>query len=62
MPNLKADAIAISERMGRDDAIKALIAASREMLIVWEGVAHPTLAYREGSPAWRIRCALEDLS
>jgi hypothetical protein len=35
-----------------------LLAAARDMLVVWEGVAHPALAYRDGSPAARLRAAI----
>lgn len=32
-----------------------LLDAARDMLTVWDGVAHPSLAYPEGSPAARLR-------
>lgn len=58
MADIRKDSELIAERMGGDDALRALITASRDMLTVWEGVAHPSLAYRPGSPAARIRAAL----
>jgi len=39
-------------------AAPELLAAARDMLVVWEGVAHPALAYRDGSPAARLRAAI----
>ena len=38
-----------------------LAAAARDMLVVWEGAAHPTLAYRKGSPAQILRDLLATL-
>jgi hypothetical protein len=61
MVDIKRDAELIAERMGGDDALRALTAASRDMLKVWEGVAHRELAYRPGSPAARIKNALRAL-
>jgi len=37
------------------DVITEMLAAARDMLVVWDGVAHPALAYPEGSPAARLR-------
>ena len=34
---------------------QGLLAAARDMLVVWEGTAHPDLAYQPGSPAARLR-------
>jgi hypothetical protein len=42
------------------DLAQGLLAAARDMLVVWEGVAHPDLAYRPGSPAARLRDLLAD--
>jgi hypothetical protein len=39
-------------------AAPEMLAAARDMLIVWDGVAHPALAYPEGSPAARLRAAI----
>jgi hypothetical protein len=39
-------------------AAPELLAAARDMLVVWEGVAHPALAHRDGSPAARLRAAI----
>jgi len=34
---------------------QGLLAAARDMLVVWEGTAHPDLAYQPSSPAARLR-------
>jgi hypothetical protein len=43
-----------TKRISRELA-QGLLAAARDMLVVWEGTAHPDLAYRPGSPAARLR-------
>jgi hypothetical protein len=40
------------------DLLVEFIEASKAMLVVWDGVAHPALAYPEGSPAARLRAAI----